>query len=409
MAGKLIQVSTNTVSSAVSTVTITGINTDDVYLCAWSNVFCSADDDIGIRVTTSGTPDSDSEYDYASKDLKASGTFGNTTGRVNLDDWDFSAGVGTSGAKSDNWITRTATVDYLVVAGGGTGGSFRGGGGGAGGYRASGYGPSPTQGTALELSFGSYTVTVGGGGSGVQGINPTDSGAPKGNSGTNSSFSTITSCGGGSGGAQQTHAPSTPTCQMPGEPGGSGGGAARCSGASGGTGVSGQGNPGANGAAASGGYNLGGGGGGAGAAGSQGSPDGGGAPGSGGAGGVGLPNSILGPATFYAGGGGGGAENPVGDTPGAGGNGGGGAGGSGAAGSGVSGTVNTGGGGGGAQGTPSSVGTGGSGGSGIVVVRVPSEFALSGTPGPAFTGSTHPGGDKIGKFTASGTLTISQA
>ena len=104
MAGKLIQVSTNTVSSAVSTVTITGINTDDVYLCAWSNVFCSADYDIGIRVTTSGTPDSDSEYDYASKDLKASGTFGNTTGRVNLDDWDFSAGVGTSGNHSDSGI-----------------------------------------------------------------------------------------------------------------------------------------------------------------------------------------------------------------------------------------------------------------------------------------------------------------
>ena len=121
--------------------------------------------------------------------------------------------------KDNDWITRTATVDYLVVAGGGTGGSFRGGGGGAGGYQASGYGPSPTQGTALNLGLGSYAVTVGGGGAGVQGINPTDSGAPKGNSGTNSVFSTVTSCGGGSGGAQQTHAPSTPTCQMPGEPG----------------------------------------------------------------------------------------------------------------------------------------------------------------------------------------------
>jgi hypothetical protein len=77
------------------------------------------------------------------------------------------------------------------------------------------------------------------------------------------------------------------------------------------------------------------------------------------------------------------------------------------------GTANTGGGGGGGglknPPAPEYPGPGGAGGSGIVIVRVPSEFALSGTPGPAFTGSTHPGGDKIGKFTASGTLTISEA
>jgi hypothetical protein len=65
----LLQVATNTISSATDTVTLTGINTDDVYMVAYNNVFCSANDDIGIRVTTSGTPDSDSEYDYASKDL----------------------------------------------------------------------------------------------------------------------------------------------------------------------------------------------------------------------------------------------------------------------------------------------------------------------------------------------------
>ena len=50
---------------------------------------------------------------------------------------------------------------------------------------------------------------------------------------------------------------------------------------------------------------------------------------------------------------------------------------------------------------------GGAGGPGIVIVRVPSVFALSGSPTPARTLSTHPGGDKIAKFTASGTLTIS--
>ena len=54
-------------------------------------------------------------------------------------------------------------------------------------------------------------------------------------------------------------------------------------------------------------------------------------------------------------------------------------------------------------------GTGGTGGSGIVVIRVPSGFDLTGSPTPARTLSTHPGGDNIAKFTASGTLTIAEA
>ena len=43
------------------------------------------------------------------------------------------------------------------------------------------------------------------------------------------------------------------------------------------------------------------------------------------------------------------------------------------------------------------------------MVRVPSVFALTGSPTPARTLSTHPGGDKIAKFIASGTLTIAEA
>jgi len=53
------------------------------------------------------------------------------------------------------------SVDYLVVAGGGSGGGGSGGagGGGAGGYRTS------IGGTSLTLSLNtSYTVTVGAGG-----------------------------------------------------------------------------------------------------------------------------------------------------------------------------------------------------------------------------------------------------
>ena len=52
---------------------------------------------------------------------------------------------------------------------------------------------------------------------------------------------------------------------------------------------------------------------------------------------------------------------------------------------------------------------GGNGGSGIVVIRGPSAVAFAGSPCCAFTGSTHPGGDKIAKFTASGTLVVTKA
>ena len=99
----LLQVATSTVTSAVASVTLTGINTDDVYKVTFSNIFARADDDMQIRVTTSGTADSDSEYDIASKDLKTSGTFGNTSG-TNQSKWDFSAGIGTSGTNSHNGI-----------------------------------------------------------------------------------------------------------------------------------------------------------------------------------------------------------------------------------------------------------------------------------------------------------------
>ena len=43
MAGKLVQVATNTVTSAVASVTLTGIDSDDVYMLAYNNVAPSND------------------------------------------------------------------------------------------------------------------------------------------------------------------------------------------------------------------------------------------------------------------------------------------------------------------------------------------------------------------------------
>lgn len=90
MAGQLIQVATNTVTSAVASVTLTGIDSDDVYMVACSNVK-SVNDNVNpfLRFTVSGTGDSSANYDYAQKTLRADTTFGNDSttndNEINLD------------------------------------------------------------------------------------------------------------------------------------------------------------------------------------------------------------------------------------------------------------------------------------------------------------------------------------
>jgi len=244
-------------------------------------------------------------------------------------------------------LEQPTSVDYLVVAGGGGGGDAaggHGGGGGAGGLRstvtATGGGGSLE--SALSMTPGSYTVTVGAGGAGVL-----SHGAPYGNgtSGSNSVFATITSTGGGYGGGYNT---STGLSYVGGSGGSGGGGSDNPGGAAS---PSGQGYAGSTGST----Y-IGGGGGGAGEA--------GGTDGTG-QGGDGIATSISGSSVTYAGGGGGSsASSPNQGGTKVGGDGGGGNGQvrDGAAGS--AGTANLGGGGGGSSTTASY-----SGGSGIVIVR----------------------------------------
>ena len=257
-----------------------------------------------------------------------------------------------------------ATASYLVVAGGGGGGKDRSGGGGAGGYRegktpATPYTASPIASTSgLTLSPGSYPITIGAGGPGVQAPQPASSDA---GTGGVSTFSTITSAGGGRGG-------SGPGPFSAGGNGGSGGGSDAYGNPSGAPNMAAgsgntppvsppQGNNGGVGVFNSpNGSGRGGGGGGAGAAGTSGTP--GGNPG-----GNGVTSSINNTPTARGGGGGGSNCGSGGVT---GGTGGGGKGGCSSTGSG-SGSANTGGGGGGGRGCSPYIG--GAGGSGIVIIR----------------------------------------
>jgi hypothetical protein len=274
------------------------------------------------------------------------------------------------------------SIDFLVVAGGGSGGreaisSGVGGGGGAGGFRTS------TQ----TVSAGTViTVTVGDGGA-VAGA----SGGQVGNDGSNSSISgsgltTITSTGGGGGGGGT----SIPDCD--GRNGGSGGGAGNASS------VVGSGNTpstspsqGNNGGVFTTSGTIGGGGGGSSEAGNT---DGLGE------GGDGTASSITGSSVTYAGGGGGCSNS--GTAP---------AGGAGGGGSGaknvvnidpVAGTANTGGGGGGGANDNTSK-LSGAGGKGVVILSLPTASYSSTTTGsPTVTTS---GSNTILTFTGSGSYT----
>jgi hypothetical protein len=270
------------------------------------------------------------------------------------------------------------TVDYMVIAGGGAGGTGNNaGGGGAGGYRessgaASGcYSASPLGScvSALPVTATGYPVTVGAGGAQKPASPGTDA---RGTKGSNSIFSTITSTGGGGGAVGTGSSNGTPGTDDVGEPGGSGGGGGYysycCATSPGGTGntppvTPAQGKNGGNGSGLLSPAYGGGGGGGASAAGCAGTGS------AGGTGGNGTPSEISGSANTRAGGGGGGSNA----TRGSGGSGGGGCGAACGPVTAVAGTTNTGSGGGGGANPVASptttCETGGAGGSGIVIIR----------------------------------------
>ena len=79
MAGKLLQVATNTVTSAVASVELTGIDSDNVYMLAINNVAPVNDSGyLLMRVTESGTANTTSNYDSAYKNLRADSSFSNS-------------------------------------------------------------------------------------------------------------------------------------------------------------------------------------------------------------------------------------------------------------------------------------------------------------------------------------------
>jgi len=104
MAGSLIKIQETTVTSAVASVTLTGIDsTYDVYMVK-VNQMESVNDNVNpfLRFTVSGTGDSSADYDYAFKNLRTDSSFGNEAvtndNEINLDN------IGTNTGEQFNCI-----------------------------------------------------------------------------------------------------------------------------------------------------------------------------------------------------------------------------------------------------------------------------------------------------------------
>lgn len=283
-----------------------------------------------------------------------------------------------------------ADIRFALFGGGGSGGGWVGGGGGGGGY--------VEENDQLEPGV-SYAITIGAGGATPSAGPSSPEANHHGNPGTNTTFATFsgtyTAYGGGGGGTRPT--------TYGGLTGGSGGGGgpsygngnrvldtqnpaqasppqpkvlSRVQGYPGGTGPSGDdGQPGGGGAGGVGGNNN---------------------PG-GGAGGAGVTTTNFGPLNVTAGAGGGGCPNgqggsSIGGDGGAGGN------------SGTAAAANTGSGGGGSReaGGP----TGGAGSGGVFLIRVPTDYTVTNSPGA--TTNTSSGYHYVRRYTP-GTISVSPA
>ena len=103
MAGSLIKIDEEIVSSAVASVTLTGIDsTYDVYKLVIEDVVPTSDNDsFRLRVTKSGTEDSTSNYDYAFKNLRTDTSFSNSSG-TNGDYYQLAGGLGNATGEAYN-------------------------------------------------------------------------------------------------------------------------------------------------------------------------------------------------------------------------------------------------------------------------------------------------------------------
>tara|TARA_R100001460_G_scaffold55318_1_gene94667 strand:- start:666 stop:1169 length:504 start_codon:yes stop_codon:yes gene_type:complete len=97
----LVQVATTTVTSAVSSVILTGIDTDDVYMVTVENwIPVTSTVVTRMRITKSGSADVNADYDFSGKFMKANTSFSNQS-TTNNTDFEFSFTGNTAGQSTN--------------------------------------------------------------------------------------------------------------------------------------------------------------------------------------------------------------------------------------------------------------------------------------------------------------------
>ena len=119
MAGSLIKIDEEIVSSAVSSVPLTGIDsTYDVYFLAMNNVSpATLNADVYLRVTESGSASSDSDYDLAYKLLRTDTTFTDIA-QTNQAQWAISGSLENEAGKTFNghcYIFNANSSEYTYI------------------------------------------------------------------------------------------------------------------------------------------------------------------------------------------------------------------------------------------------------------------------------------------------------
>ena len=103
MAGSLVQIDKEIITTNTASVSLTGIDSDNVYMVVVSDVYFDSNDDMKIRFTVSGSADDSSNYDQSHKAMYADLGFGNT-GVQNGSNIDTNQGTGTTGNNPINLI-----------------------------------------------------------------------------------------------------------------------------------------------------------------------------------------------------------------------------------------------------------------------------------------------------------------
>ena len=120
MAGSLIKIDEEIVSSAVASVTLTGINsTYDVYMVRINKLEVETNQkDIKIRFTESGTPNTTANYDVAQKNLNSAQAFDNQFS-TNQTSMDLSLNIGNDTGEQFNSVqyifNATNSSEYTFV------------------------------------------------------------------------------------------------------------------------------------------------------------------------------------------------------------------------------------------------------------------------------------------------------